>query len=674
MLNSDYCVFDIETASACDIKLGSAPYARHPSTKALCAAFGFLDVDTGKVITHTWQAGERMPATAIAWFNAGLPVVAHNVSFELEIVQAGLLPGLPLPDPNAWHDTMALAAASNFPQGLDQLGEALGCGNKDKTGYQVMRRMCTLDESGNHVNNRKPFTPSRADKDKLLAYCVKDVAMTAAIFMRLPDLSDEEREVWLADMRINRRGVHIDRQFCRGIHHLVGSAQSDLQDRVRQASAFDLSSPRAKALKEFVVSRGIEVPRRRQPDGTWKETLDRESITELLAHPFDIPKDLRDVLLARLEDSKLTSLAKVKAAPDRLVDGDRLPWQLRYHGAHTGRWTAKGLQIHNMPKDKRKQDHTDRVRDLVHARDWPGLRDSEDNPPAALSQSLRGMITAPPGRELIGADYSAIEARVLAWLAFDTDTLNIFGSGRDIYVEDAAAVGSDNRNLGKVQRLGLGYSMGAITFQATATSYGVELSNKEAYRVHRGWRENNKPIVEFWQQLEEGFIYCANPDTPVGASAPAGRCILRRGENRILLVLPSGRVLSYWMPTVRPSRQRFAFFNRAGEVEESEDEVPTLFYWAPGVHGMHETTTYRGRLAENATQAVARDILANAILTVEPRPTYDLVMHVHDSLLAEVDEGAGDVDEFCDLITALPSWAAGLPLTAEGYRSDYFHG
>ena len=197
------------------------------------------------------------------------------MSFELEVVQAGLLPGLPLPDPNAWHDTMALAAASNFPQGLDQLGEALGCGNKDKTGYQVMRRMCTLDESGNHVNNRKPFTPSRADKDKLLAYCVKDVAMTAAIFMRLPDLSDEEREVWLADMRINRRGVHIDRQFCRGIHHLVGSAQSDLQDRVRQASAFDLSSPRAKALKEFVVSRGIEVPRRRQPDGTWKETLDR---------------------------------------------------------------------------------------------------------------------------------------------------------------------------------------------------------------------------------------------------------------------------------------------------------------------------------------------------------------------------------------------------------------
>ena len=674
MHDADYCVVDVETASHADIKLGSAAYAQHPTTRVLCAVFGFLrmDDDTEDVHTIGWMAGEPMPAPVTRWFENRRPLIAHNVSFEHEILSAPLLRGLRPPRLEQWNDTMALAAASNMPQSLEAMASSLGTAEKDAEGARLMRRLCNLDAQGRHVVHGRVFQPTDAELRRLADYCERDVAATGAAFMRLPDLSPQERAVWLEDQRLNARGVCIDVDFCHSVAEILAGVKTGLRRRTQTRTNFEADAPRGKALLDFARAHKVDIPRRRRADGRVSESLDREAVTALLSSPHDLAPDLLGMLQDRLLDSRLTSLSKVNNVADRLNKDGRLTWQLRYHGAHTGRWTAKGLQLHNMPKDRRGREHTELVRALIKDRDLRTLEMTEGNVTEALSSSLRGMVVAPPGRDLIGADYSAIEARVLPWLAFDADTLAVFESGRDIYVEDAAAVGSDDRQLGKVQRLGLGYGMGAIKFQEAAKGYGIDLSNSMAYRVHRGWRSNNEPIVKFWADLEAAFIEMI--DAEPGAGMPAGRCVVRRGSDRVLIELPSGRRLSYWKPTVRQAKQTFTWFTKKGAVESSEETVPTIYYWAPGKGSMHETTTYRGKLAENVTQAVARDVLAHALVKLADHSVYTTVLHVHDSLVAEVDAGQGDVKEFCDIIAKNPPWASGLPLQADGYRSTYFQG
>src|SRR5210317_466995 len=502
MKHADYCVVDVETASFADIKLGSRAYAQHPTTRVLCAVFGFLNTDTKDVWTVGWMAGEPVPGVLVKWFAERRPLVAHNVSFEHEIFKAKLIPMLRPPVLEQWTDTMALAAASNMPQSLETLAEALVEEGKDMEGARLMRKLCQLDEEGDHTHRGRKFDPTDGELVRLMDYCDADVLATASVFNRLPMLSPTERAVWLEDQRINERGVYVDVDFCDGVVDMLAGVKVAVRRRTQERTNFETDAPRGRALLDFAKAHGVEVPLRRRANGRLSESLDREAVTTLLSSPHDLHPDLLGLLRDRLLDSRLTSLSKVNNVGQRLDRAGRLTWQLRYHGAHTGRWTAKGLQLHNMPKDRRGREHTELVRDLIRVRDLRTLEAVEENVTEALSTSLRGMIVAPPGKELIGADYSAIEARVLPWLAFDTETLDVFESGRDIYVEDAAAVGSTDRQLGKVQRLGLGYGMGAIKFQEAAKGYGIELSNEMAYKVHRGWRDNNEAIVKFWADLE----------------------------------------------------------------------------------------------------------------------------------------------------------------------------
>jgi len=635
----------------------------------MCASF-ILSKEDEVLMNADWYAGQDVPDWVRDWVKRGNPILAHNVSFEHEVIKAGKI-DLPTPTLSQWYDTMAIAAAANLPQSLEKLSEALGEAEKDMEGNRLMRKLCRLNENGEHVTPRgKVWQPPESELYRLMQYCRKDVEAMLDAYFLLPAMTETERKVWIADQRVNERGVYIDLDFTHALTWMADRRQYDLRTQTHEISQAQLDQPRGAKLRRYAEDRGIKLPKKRRTDGTLTTTLDRDAMDSLLA-TADLPDDIRKLLLLSKESGRLTSLAKLRDLGRRTVGG-RLPWQLRYHGAHTGRWSAKGLQVHNMPKDKRHDQHTTVVRVQVENRNYDSLKLTEDNVLESLSLCLRGVIAAPDGCELIGADYSAIEARVLPWLAFDKKTLEIFQSGRDIYVEDAKAIGSDNRQLGKVQRLALGYGMGSVKFRETALLYGIDLPPTDAVRIQQQWRKNNQPIVQFWKELEDSFRSLINSQP--GTSEPAGRCVLRRGNDRIVIELPSGRRLSYWSPREEPRSQTFSYYEKSGALKSATEQVNTLVYFAPGHKGMDIETTYRGKLAENVTQAVARDLLAEALVRLDQHEVYRPVLHVHDAIAAEVLEGEGDVSEFCDLITELPSWATGLPVAADGYRAPYFKG
>ena len=307
------------------------------------------------------------------------------------------------------------------------------------------------------------------------------------------------------------------------------------------------------------------------------------------------------------------------------------------------------------------------------ARDLDALKFLVDRPLEAVSWSLRSMICAAPGKELIAADWSAIEARVVAWLAGQADVLAVFARGEDIYVKAAADVGSKNRQLGKVCTLALGYGMGVLTFISTAAGYNIGLAPKEARRIQKAWRDANSAIVGFWKAIEEAAKLAIEQP---GTVFTAGKIRAVSSKGCLGLVLPSGRTLRYWKPSVVMAKRKIQVVDDDGVIEEKEIEREEIrfFTMAQDKSSMAEESTYGGKLAENATQAVARDLLAAATVRVDRVKPYEIVMHVHDSLAAEVPAGAGDVDEFCRLLATPPPWAGGLPLAAEGYRSRYFRG
>lgn len=537
---------DFETASHADIKVGSAAYAEHPTTRVLCAVFVLQTVGPDGALVRTewrWRPGEEVPRKVVEWVKSGRPVLAHNIAFEHEIIKAGHVPGLPLPKIEQWHDTMALAAALNLPQSLDGLTQALGVKTvKDMEGHRLMMKMCKLDAEGKHVHKVTP-----ADFLRLLDYCALDVYAMLAAYNAMPGLLPAERQTWINDTKINARGCYVDIHFVERLATMAGLQKNYLIRKMREASNLEAAAPAH--VKAFAKRMGVALPKRKRAGGEWTETLDAAACEELLESAPELPPGVAEVLRLKIEMGRLTSLSKLNAVSNMRAADERVKWQLRFcGGSQTGRWSAKGLQLHNVPKDRRKRAHSELVRELIDSRTHHMLQRCEPNVLEALSLCLRSMVAAPPGKDLIGADYSAIEARVLPWLAFDHKKLDVFRSGVDIYVLSAQAVGSDVRNLGKVQELALQFGMGAIKFADTALGYGVELELKEARRIQRLWRERNPLTVEFWRDIETTArdLILGKP----GRAAPVGRCTLRRTADRLMIELPSGRSLSYRHPRI----------------------------------------------------------------------------------------------------------------------------
>lgn len=675
------CV-DIETCSAASIKQGNDAYAQHESTRVWCVSFAWQDGKDGRLRKWSWRPGLKLPAKIRKWIASGKLMLAHNAGFEMAIWRHILVPtyGWPPYQIVQWRDTQACSVAANLPVTLEGVARVFkGSPGKDMAGNAEMRKL--MNAEWDEAFQRYVYPePMPEQYDRLVTYCENDCIATLFVWWRVPQLSEVELAVWHLDQQINQRGVCIDTEFVECMADMAEKRKALLAtDVFRITGSLCANSTNSHALKLWLKEMELDLPVTTKKDaktGETKvvETLSKDAVQGLL-DDGDLDGAVRAVLDNRIEANKSTSLAKLKRVPTMVSSDGRLRGALRYCIAHTGRWASSGIQVHNLPKDKRDNARSEHVRRMIREGEIASLLLTEARPLEAMSESLRAMLVAAPKHDLIAADFAAIEARVVAWLAGAHDALAVFAAGEDIYVKAAADIGSDNRQLGKVCTLALGYGMGVLKFIDTARKapYNVEMSRKEAWRVHRAWRDANPAIVQFWGDLERACQTAViNPGTAINVG-PHLRVV--RNKKALLIRLPSGRVLRYWTPKVKKTKKEIVAVNEDGELVVHEFESMELSFAAVGKNktSMVRESTYGGKLVENVTQAVARDLLAHSMLTLDAAG-YPLVLHVHDSAAAEVPEGTGSVEEFEQLMSETPRWARGCPVATEGYRAKHFQG
>lgn len=675
---------DFETYSALDVKkVGAEAYAEHPSTGVHCAVFRLVTGpgDTGQ--SWTWTSfAPGIPMWIVEHIRSSKRLLAHNAGFERAIWQAIFHRYAPIPAASQWRDTQNNAAVVGLPQGLEGLAAALGAPPKDMAGNKLMKDLAKVKDG------RVPV-PTPGQWAALTAYCAQDVDTMLSCWWRLPKLSAVLQAEVEAHDRINARGVCIDLALARDIAACAKRREEEIGLQVFEATGSLLGTNNVPLLTDWLREHGIPLPKiaRKRADGSMHstESVDRASIAKVLKRP-DLPAAVRHVLLARVESGRMSSLAKAAKAPTVVSRDGRLRNALRFAQATTGRWSSSGLQLHNLARPTSVfKSVAPGFTEAVRAQDI--ARASCLHPVLeGLSFMLRSLVVAPPGFELIGGDWSAIEARVNAWCAGQDDKVELFRAydatvGQpaaerrefDPYVRAAADVQSDDRQLGKIAVLGLGYGMGAIKFRDTCANNGLLLDLKRAREVQRAWRKANPAIVQFWSGIEDA---CRTAIETPGAPVSVGRVRVSATPSVLMIHLPSGRSLHYWRPHVRTVTKKIDTVDEDGNVIVREFTSQELRFYTPVGGKMAVESTYGGKLTENIVQAISRDILAAALLRLADHGGYPVVLHVHDSIVAEVPEGTGNVDEFCAIMAQPPAWMGEnpVPLAVEGYRARHFKG
>jgi DNA polymerase len=646
---------DFETFSACDLKTaGLDNYAKHPSTGVHCMAYAF---DDARVHIYApiepWFPKTLRPDVLEHVANGGI-VYAHNAAFELAIWNNICVPkyGWPPLKPEQCRCTMAMAYSMSLPGSLEKAAAALGVAQqKDMKGARVMMQLAQPKVDGSF------YTPD-TDPEKfeiLYAYCKQDVEVERALHARMMELSDEEQNIWNLDYTINQRGIQIDLAAVDAAIKLVAAEKARLDKEMLRATGGVVGScTEVQLLVKWIRSQGVEI-----------NGLAKADVLDSLSG--ELPLAVRRSLELRKEAAK-SSTAKLIAMRNRAGPDGRVRGTKQYHGANTGRWAGRGIQADNYPRPREGM-HAQQIEDVfshLHDRDYVDVMYGPVLD--ALADCLRGCLVAAPGKDLVAADFSAIEARVLAWLAGEEKVLEIFRTHGKIYEHAAAGiyhvpmgeVTKAQRQIGKVAVLALGYGGGIGAFQSMARNYNVKVADQEADDIKKAWREAHPRIVRYWYDLESAAINAVDLGV-VCKSGPAGRQVAFVKKGSFLWCkLPSGRVTCYPYPVVK------------GMPVPWGGTKPALHYMS--VNGVtnkwEETNTYGGSLAENVTQAVARDLLAFGMVSLEHHG-YPIIMHVHDEAVVEIPTNSDDgtLKRIESIMSQTPSWAAGLPVTAEGWRA-----
>jgi DNA polymerase len=667
-----YVVLDYETYSEAPLKrVGSYEYSLHPTTEVLCASWR---TGTHAILRQLGrprlyaplgdpvQAEDQLEELATVLSDADNVVVAHNALFE-QAITANTLPRvvdyLPFIPPHRWLCTAALASALALPRSLESAARVLDLDvQKDLDGVRILRKWM----KPRRPSKRNPAT-RHLDPDeyaRLCEYCATDVAAEVELFLTLPPLTDIERQVWELDQVINLRGFCVDRPLVQAILQLIAAETQALHHETREITGGipDTTAKRDKLL-EWLRDNGVGLPDLTKATVEWALGED------------EVQGPARRVLEIRQAVSK-TSTAKYRAFDLRSRHDGRLRDILVYHAASTGRWGGAGVQPQNFPKGTASEEEVAEVvwmaetnagYDAFKVRYGNGLMDT-------LSSCLRGMIVAPTGHVLDVADYNAIEARVLFWVAGHSEGLAAFHEGRDLYRELASVIygrpvtkdDTTERFVGKTSLLGAGYGLGAKKFRATCRTLGQEISEDLAETAIHAYRETHEPVACLWNIIEQvaikAVLYPGNEYT-------RNRTTWWVEDDFLWCQLPGGRRLAYHRPTVE------------------NDETPwgrrcrVLYHY--GVDAISKKwvrqRTWGGKLVENVVSAIARDLMAEAMLRIEAAGPWEVVLSVHDELVAEryVGHGAkGSHDEFCQLMARLPEWANGLPVKVAGFSSTRY--
>lgn len=616
-------LFDLETRSDVDLKkYGAYRYAASPRFEILMASYA---VDGGPV--HDVE-GQDNVLDIPGLFDPKVRKVAHNANFERVCVSAalGLPPGSYLP-PEEYDCTAVLAREHGLPHHLAGLGRAVGGEQKSEAGTALIRFFCVPRKDG-EFNQPADFPEKWAE---FAAYCNQDVATLQSVHDYLQKLGGwptrAERDAWLADQRINDRGIRIDIELAKHAKHAAELNAFDQKARIRELTGVD-NPGSVPQMKAWALDEVIDIP-----------NFQAATIEGLLEGDTLEPHQ-REVLELRTELA-MASSKKYGAALESVLPDDRLRGTLFFYGAHTARWAGRGTQVQNLPSVS-FEDTVDAEMTILD------LLAGDRISPVDLKRLVRPMFHV----DGCSVDYSAIEARVIAWLAGETWALDAFRKGRDIYQETAQRMSTPTRPLkrkhGKVAVLALGFAGGINSLRAM----GAEGDDLELRVLVTQWRRANPRIVRLWDDMAEAF----SEGGRVGEFIRVTHSFDKMGRTAHVH-LPSGRALNYhgikWERYVIKDPKTGKRIAKTG-----------WRFWDPKFPFNRNARigTYGGRLTENIVQAVARDILADALVRLEARG-YRVVAHVHDEILVE---GTTDVDEIAKVMCDLPAWAKGLPMAAEG--------
>lgn len=647
---------DIETRSSIDIgKAGLYRYAQSDDFKILLFAYRFKD-DAVQIVDL--EQGEKIPDEVVEALKDPETVKhAYNAAFEWYCLnRAGYVTPL-----EQWRCTMIHGLYCGYTAGLDATGKAIGLPQDKRklaTGKALIRYFCVpckpTKSNGNRTWNLPRHAPEKWELFK--EYCRQDVVTESEILRRLDafPVPDEEEKLWQMDIRMNAFGVKVDTALIDGALQVNEQSTVLLENEARKLTG--LENPNSSAqLLNWMHENGVEM-----------ENLQKATVSEKLS--AELPENVRRALEIRQQLGK-TSIKKYVAMDTAKGSDDRVRGLTQYYGANrTGRWAGRLVQMQNLPRNYIKT--LDYARKLVKERNYAGIKLLYGNVPDTLSQLIRTAFIPSEGNKFVVADFSAIEARVIAWLAGETWVNEVFATHGKIYEATASqmfhvpiekiAKGNPEyalRQKGKVATLALGYQGGSNALIAMG-ALNMGLTEEELPDIVQRWRTANPRIRDLWYAVEEAALavmQTAQPQAIYNLIFNLESDIVY-GQSFLTVQLPSGRKLYYPKPFLKE--------NQFGKM--------AIHYYTVGqqTRKWEVTSTYGGKMTENIVQAIARDCLAETLRRIDAKGL-QVVFHVHDEVIIDAPAGT-TVEEICDLMAEPIAWAPGLILKGAGFEGNYY--
>ena len=640
---------DLETYS--DVDLSTCGVYRYVEGDFHILLFAYaFDDDPVRIIDMA--CGEELPQEIVdAIFDDRIVKAAWNAQFERTCLSQFFGTRL---SPDSWQCSMVWAASMSLPLALKNAALVLKTGEqKDKAGEDLIRFFSVpckpTKTNGGRTRNLPEHAPEKWRQFK--EYCLQDVRTERDIRKKLEafPLMPQEWDFYHMDQRINDRGVRIDKTLVEQAITCDLMLSEEMSKKAYELTG--LENPNSVSqLKSWLEERGIEI-----------SSLGKKDVAAMIKEidKGGLDQEALDMLKLRLQMAK-SSVKKYQAADRYICLDGRAHGLFQFSGANrTQRWAGRGIQLQNLP-----QNHIstlDEARELVKLGCFDMVESIYGNTPDILSQLIRTMLIPKEGCEFIVADFSAIEARVLAWLAGEQWRMDAFKRGDDIYCASASqmfgvpvvkhGINGELRQKGKVAELACGYG-GAAGALISMGALDMGLTEEELPGLIDDWRTANPHIVQFWWDVEKAAMETVKDHK----ERSVGRIRFQFSANTLWIVLPSGRKLAYIKPRLQP--------NRFGRMAVTFESLNAANKWSRG-------ETYSGRLVENLTQSTARDLLAEAMWRME-RAGLDIVGHVHDEVILEVPKGTITVEDVCSIMNLNPAWADGLVLSSAGYRGDYY--
>ena len=637
---------DLETYSDQPLaKTGVYRYVESPDFEILLFAYS---VDGGPVRQIDLACGEKIPSEILsALENETVTKWAFNANFERICLSHFL--GYPTGDylkPDSWKCSMVWAAYMGLPLSLEGAGAVLGLEKqKLSEGKDLIKYFCQpcapTKSNGQRTRNLPKHSP-----DKWLAfkrYNIRDVETEMSIQARLSKypVPDSVWEEYHLDQEINDRGVGLDMELVRQAIQMDGRSRSELTQAMKELTSLDNPNS-VQQMKQWLADNGMET-----------DTLGKKAVAELLK---TAPPQLQKVLTLRQQLAK-SSVKKYQAMETAVCSDGRARGMFQFYGANrTGRWAGRIIQMQNLPQNHLHD--LSEARSLVRAGDFDALEMLYEDVPNTLSQLIRTAFVPQGDRKFIVADFSAIEARVIAWLAGEKWRQDVFAEGKDIYCASASqmfgvpvekhGVNGHLRQKGKIAELALGYG-GSVGALKAMGALEMGLSEDELPALVSAWRQSNPKIVQFWWAVDRAVMDAITRKTTTKTHG----IVFSARNGMLFITLPSGRSLAYVKPKIGT--------NKFGGDCITYEGVGGTKKW-------ERLDSYGPKFVENIVQATSRDILCYAMRTLR---CCSIVMHIHDEVVIEADRRMS-LQAVCEQMGRTPPWAKGLRLRADGYETDFY--